>query len=396
MLAGLRTGSVDHVDVSERTGFGGWLWRLTHWRMLRAQRQAERERQRQRRDQLFTERTLVWQQLREQAQDAVAMPDQLSALVREYRVQLEKDLVEQVLSEDGWDTVSLGDDPQIRALHQQFEQTISAHPNLPLDLLFRDLPITEHTVTGFWRNPVCPLLFLERPDFLCALGPSTHRQLALEVIRHEQAPRNFILSLTPIEDPWISLEIETHIAYVLSDSEAAHSPPDLLWLDQQVLNLLQKESYPTRRLLYALAWHRLIPETAARQVMASSRKADFRTPFVSPYYQALKAGLIIHWRITHSWSGIFYLTMRCAPWELVQRMLRSRGCFPAQFGQFPDQVHMARWLTELPFLARLGCALRLKDSQPEHRELRLLLLNDTNRYVRAAARKEIAWPEQAS
>jgi hypothetical protein len=83
--------------------------------------------------------------------------------------------------------------------------------------------------------------------------------------------------------------------------------------------------------------------------------------------------------------GTFYLVLRDLPEPLIHLsgMVRVRNI--ASF--FENVLRVGH------FLARLAVALRLDDSDAEQKRLRMSLVDDPNRYVRAAARKEIAWPE---
>lgn len=95
----------------------------------------------------------------------------------------------------------------------------------------------------------------------------------------------------------------------------------------------------------------------------------------------------------YSCPGTFYLVLRDLPVDrtgtkrtALEQANAITGNFISVSGDYQSPNH---------FLGRLAVALHLDDADPKQRELRETLVDDPNRYVRAAARKEIAWLERA-
>lgn len=117
--------------------------------------------------------------------------------------------------------------------------------------------------------------------------------------------------------------------------------------------------------------------------------------------QALELGYHAHE------SPVFYLAVRDIPTRYIPQFFSRRDIPADSIPRFMNRVRFMNlkgrwkawlrrwkvWLRRLPFLTRLGIAFRLDDRSPDQKELRTLLLDDPNRYVRAAARKEIVWPQ---
>ncbi len=90
---------------------------------------------------------------------------------------------------------------------------------------------------------------------------------------------------------------------------------------------------------------------------------------------------------THSNLGIFYFVARGLP-DLLEG-----GELNPKYRTLSTSETRSPDIRQRSFLIRLTIALRLDDTDPEQQEWREILRNDPNRYVRAAARKEITWPE---
>jgi hypothetical protein len=81
--------------------------------------------------------------------------------------------------------------------------------------------------------------------------------------------------------------------------------------------------------------------------------------------------------------GVFYFVLRDLPNALTGTKISI------------NNFNIAPGLPSRHFLVRLAVAMRLDDAVPEQRALRETLVDDPNRYVRAAARREIVWPNPA-
>lgn len=90
-------------------------------------------------------------------------------------------------------------------------------------------------------------------------------------------------------------------------------------------------------------------------------------------------------RFQYNSPGILYFLMCRLPDILEGNRLGK--LYRGPYSNVPIEIK------SLPFLLRLAIAFRLEDTELAHREWRTLLCNDPNRYVRVAARKEIAWPK---
>ncbi|MGC4043628.1 MAG: hypothetical protein QM758_07460 [Armatimonas sp.] len=94
--------------------------------------------------------------------------------------------------------------------------------------------------------------------------------------------------------------------------------------------------------------------------------------------------------------GILYFMARDLPTLLEGSMLAQQYRDPRESyicGGTPVRMNLPESLSRTSFLVRLAVALRLDDAESEQDYCREQLCNDPNRYVRAAARKEISWPK---
>lgn len=377
--------------------------------------------------------------------------------------------------------------------HQNFERTVTAHPNFPPEMLGRELEVNESTVEGLLRNPALSLILLESPGFIEALDQdNTHphdpyrnqRSFVHFALQQEVIPPMVFRVLAETCDPWLTLEGRTHIA---SQDPDVPVKPDLDWLNTQVINLLRADTLFRRCLVYELAYHGLLPKDIesilpwrsessistnltpgqgalelvremswmtkwkprerqqkldtwieemvyqeeiddvfthleivmlhpeipgwARRYIYDRwvcREEEFRYPLqrlmvilqgkVTPTkIRQLRASAIqatsCSWNgFTNSCSycspGIFYMTMRDLPEVLTGATLNPK------YNGFTERYSPSD-IRNTSFLVRLVVALRLEKANPKHKEWREILCSDPNRYVRAAARKEIVWQKTA-
>jgi hypothetical protein len=478
----------DNGVMSGRAGLRERVWRLTHPRQTRrldeggSSRQAVEERARrvqQARDALrpLQEQRAIWRAI---AHDPKATPDALRRVViadrdaLEHALHIMHDAVEHI-NGDFADFFR-----EFQRWRRHFYATVSAHPNLPLELFGQELSITPLSVAGLLRNPVCPLLLFERPDFVEALSEDNRRRLTYYALQHNEMPRGLYQALMPVRDPWLSLEAKTHR---LAGEDTAL--PDLAWLDAQVVQQMHdeaRESWRQRCLLLELGWHRLIssallPTFRCQEANNVSRRGEtdqivaafvhraeaFRWGDCPMREQWLNEWVLelfeegdrsgrglssifaavqhprtpgwVHRYIACGWGegsvvwsphrlltvqertvrpdlikrfrrravgealcyradprgwwntspGIFYLVFRDLTTPLTGTALTTRS------DDLPHGADFATDIGEASFLVRLAVALRLDDTIPEQAQLRRQLGNDPNRYVRAAARKEIVW-----
>ncbi|MGC4043626.1 MAG: hypothetical protein QM758_07450 [Armatimonas sp.] len=94
--------------------------------------------------------------------------------------------------------------------------------------------------------------------------------------------------------------------------------------------------------------------------------------------EAIQEALHKSLRYNENNPGIFYFIARALPAALCRTHLTP------EHEAFED-------IKSLPFPIRLVVALHLDDIGSEHVEWREILRNDSNRFVRAAVRKEITW-----
>lgn len=477
----------DNDVISGRAGLCERVWRLIRPRQARYSRDGnqsrwnteERARRvREARDALLPlqEARVIWRAI---AQDPNAAPNTL-------RQTVERDALEQALHIMHDAVEHVGDAfseffRDFQRWRRDFYAAVSAHPNLPLELFGQELPVTSLSVAGLLRNPVCPLLLFERPDFIEALSEDNRRRLTYYALQHNEIPRGLYQALMPVRDPWLALEAHTHRMAGTEDAV-----PDLAWLDARVMQQMHseaRESWRQRCLLLELGWHRLIRSTllpslrcqeddniswrgeSDRIAAAFIQRAEAfrwgnclmreqwlnewvlewfeggdrsgrglssvfaavqhpRTPgWVHRYiasgwgegsvvwslhrlltvqeatarpdliqrfrYKALDEALCCRTDLRDWWNtspGIFYLVFRNLPTPQVRIALTRRS------DDLPSGTGFAADIHEVSFLVRLALALRLDDTVPEQARLRQQLENDPNRYVRAAARKEIIWP----
>lgn len=111
---------------------------------------------------------------------------------------------------------------------------------------------------------------------------------------------------------------------------------------------------------------------------------------VAAAHKALAIGNAFeHWgeleRFTYNSPGILYFMTRDLPGILEGDRLGKP--YRNLDSSAPIEIKI------LPFLLRLAITFRLDDTEPVHQKWREILRHDPNRYVRAAARKEIVWPK---
>ncbi len=111
------------------------------------------------------------------------------------------------------------------------------------------------------------------------------------------------------------------------------------------------------------------------------------SPKVTAAHKALAIGRAFEnlGELGYSSPGMLYFLMCRLPDILEGNRLGK--LYRGPYSNVPIEIK------SLPFLLRLAIAFRLEDTELAHREWRTLLCNDPNRYVRAAARKEIVWPK---
>jgi hypothetical protein len=147
--------------------------------------------------------------------------------------------------------------------------------------------------------------------------------------------------------------------------------------------------------LRAILTHRRLPRSVRNDLYTtlSSRillhlplleQPDVPTWFVRQSYDMARRMVLENFGQSEdgpSFYGAFYLVVRDMP-DGIASVQEANPVWPVW-----------RRLPDYPFPVRLAIALRLNDGEPEHCQLRSQLRDDPNVYVRAAARKEITWPE---
>ncbi|MGC4043627.1 MAG: hypothetical protein QM758_07455 [Armatimonas sp.] len=371
---------------------------------------------------------------------------------------------------------------------------LAEHTNFPPDLiadLFESVGYgCESIADGLLRNPALPLILLEYPDFLERLDQNDRRgrqknkyMVAHRSLQSEKTPSALIAMIVKMDDPWISLEAQTHIN---AEDSAVTGYPDIEWLDTQIIHILRSDTISERWRVHELGRQGLISQTIEptvpwkgfndsgevvggevpthpiviefleeidrltdkepeeREWYLHNLLLRFFQPEMFSKVAYLEAALFhptapewvdtciatgwrygtgdhtvaLHrlmtikqgkataavkarhrfdaigeialcwWGTRGSSAGIFYLMMRALPEVLLEARSNPK------YGLSVFKKEPLEHIESTAFLVRLAVALRLDDADPEHDEWREILCNDPNRYVRAAARREIAWPSR--
>jgi hypothetical protein len=211
--------------MSGRAGIADWFWRLMHPRQarerVRADAAAAKASQEKQQQQAFEK----YQQERAQrlsvAYNPESSPNELRRVLNEDKRSVVSNLYRQIhvhLSREGFP-----DDHEsvVRYLYA-VQCAVSAHPNIPPEVFGTDIPITGDTVAALLKNPVFPLLLLERPDFLERLDANKGNRAQQEsngfsfacfALRHKKLSAALVAVLTAYENQWIALEARTHVCY---------------------------------------------------------------------------------------------------------------------------------------------------------------------------------------